>query len=205
MNDLKTLDRLEDRLVSLVDGMLIRKASQIDFLVLLNRLDDILTAIQNGKQIVTSLSALLIEFPDTADHLSSAQRGRLGQLLTALYGQLVQHDDLDHRKLAEEVKNKLQAFGGRITRLSLKRPEEKASLTDRFRLLMHRETQEMAELVEKNGHLLTCLDDLLKTAEIRDDVIYRHMAAAIVYFLQMEGYKVGPYVKKLRDLEKSCD
>jgi hypothetical protein len=46
------------------------------------------------------------------------------------------------------------------------------------------------------------LDDILKNAETKIDPIYMHMAGSIIYYLKNKGYKIEPYVRKLKFLEK---
>ena len=53
-------------------------------------------------------------------------------------------------------------------------------------------------LLSEHDHLLTVLDDLLSSAESKTDRMYEHLAASLIYFLRLEGYKVDPYVKRLR-------
>jgi hypothetical protein len=49
---------------------------------------------------------------------------------------------------------------------------------------------------------LIILDDVLKSAEAKEDPMYVHLAASIIYFMRMNGYKVGPFVKRLKEIEK---
>jgi hypothetical protein len=132
------------------------------------------------------------------DGLNKAQRKRLGGFLTELHQCLIDNDDADYLKLAEEAKSWLQTFGNGAIRLTLKRTKEEASLTERFQRLLTKEAEELGMLLSRNEHLLTCLDDVLKSAEAKPDAMYRHLAATIIYFLQTEGYKVDPYIERLR-------
>lgn len=200
MADIATIERLESRLVRLVEGMLARKSGQMDFLIQLNRLDDILIDHQQGRLISESVRLFLEEYPRHFDKngLKKDQRKRLGSFLNELLQSLLEINDADSLKLAEEVKDRLRDLGDGAFRLILKRPKEQVSLIERFRSLADRESKELEMLLEQHDHLLTCLDDVLKSAEAKDDTMYRHLAASIIYFLQVEGYKVDPYVKRLR-------
>jgi hypothetical protein len=51
-------------------------------------------------------------------------------------------------------------------------------------------------------HILSYLDDALKSAEAGRDQFYLHLAGSIIYFLKINGYKIDPYVKRLKNLEK---
>jgi hypothetical protein len=204
MATIETIERMESQLVKLVDGMLARKADQMDFLIGLNRLDDILLAHQRGIQATSWVTRFLEEYGRwrSSDVLDKGQRKRLGGFLAEIHQCLLDNDDADSLKTAEEIKDWLRECGDGAFRLTLKKPKEQASLADRFRILAEREAQEIGVLTTERGHLLTCLDDVLKSAEAKTDPMYRHLAASMIYFLQMEGYKVDPYVKQLRRINK---
>ncbi|MEZ5359693.1 MAG: hypothetical protein R3F48_12815 [Candidatus Zixiibacteriota bacterium] len=202
MNYSTTIERLENRLTHLIDGMLERKGIQVDFLIGLNHLDDILQKHRAGKPIAPELARFIAEYRElfTAKSLTIAQKKRLGEILSQFYRDLIGNKDADSDKIADEIKDWLKELGDGSFRITLKGPSEQASLSDRFYSMLHREAQEINILLEKNDHLLTCLDDLLKSAEAKEDRMFEHLAATLIYFLQMEGYKVDPYVKKLREI-----
>jgi len=196
----ETIDRLEYSLSRLVDNMLVGKESQIDFLIGLNQLDDILVDLTQGKNVTGRLAQFLTNhrtWPDDGG-LDASQKRRLGELLGGLSQALMTRSDGDSLKLANEVNEWSQRFGNRAVRLTLKASKEEASLADRFHALLHRESEEMNMLLSEHDHLLTGLDDLLSSAEAKSDRMYEHLAASLIYFLRLEGYKVDPYVKRLR-------
>jgi hypothetical protein len=198
----QTYARLETGLAQLIDGLLARKEEQFGFLLAVNRLDDILQDLQNGVPVLPRLAEFLDEtrtrFPVAT--LSTPQRRWLAEYYGKLYEQVINHPGDANLRLAEELKDRLKALGQGIFRLTLKAPEEQASLADRFYSLLRRESEELNMLLSEQDHMLTCLDDLLKSAEVRKDIMYRHLAASLIYFLQLEGYKVDPYIKRLRHL-----
>jgi hypothetical protein len=202
MADIATIERLESRLAQLVDGMLAQKSDRMEFLIGLNRLDDILIDHRAGRPITETLTKFMHDYHHwrTQNILKPAQRKRLGGFLADLHQALPETADADGAKIAEEVKDWLHDIGGGGFRLTLKRPKEQASLSDRFRLMFKRESDELEMLLSQYDHLLTCLDDVLKSAEAKSDPMYRHLAASIIYFLKIEGYKVDPYVRRLRHI-----
>lgn len=202
MNYSTTIERLEERLTHLIDGMLERKGIQVDFLIGLNQLDDILQRHNSGKLVTNELAGYIAEYREifTAKTLAGPHKKRLGEALSIFYRDFLGSKDADSDKLADEIKDWLKELGDHSFKITLKGPTEQASLADRFYSLLHRESQEINILLEQNDHLLTCLDDLLKSAEAKEDYMYQHLAATLIYFLQMEGYKVDPYVKKLREI-----
>lgn len=203
MADMATIERLELRLSQLVDGMLRRKSEQMDFLIGLNRLDDILLENQQGHPINDSVMQFMSDYRSwrKPDALNAGQRKRLGGFLVDLQQSLLDKNDADGAKLADEVKDWLLGLGDGSFRLTLKRPKEQVSLIEKYRMITARETEELDMLLSRYDHLLTCLNDILKSAESKTDPMYRHLAASIIYFLQLEGYKVDPYVQRLRRIK----
>ena len=195
----ETIDRLEYSLSRLVDNMLVGKESQIDFLIGLNQLDDILVDLTQGKNVTGYLAQFLTNHRTWLDDgtLDASQKRRLGELLAGLSQAFMTRSDGDSLKLASEVNEWSQGIGNRAVRLTLKASREEASLADRFHALLRRESEEMNMLLSEHDHLLTVLDDLLSSAESKTDRMYEHLAASLIYFLRLEGYKVDPYVKRL--------
>lgn len=54
-------------------------------------------------------------------------------------------------------------------------------------------------------HLFSVVGQLLKNLEKKPDIKTNHLAASILYFLKLNGYKVAPYVEKLRELSRNQD
>jgi len=200
MTTFKTIERLEPRLKRLIENMLERKKDQIAFLTALNRLDDIITAFDAGEPYVENLTVFLKQYRDKVDpaSLSKAQKKRLGDFLNEICRRLRTKEDGDSEKLATEIRDRLHDLGEGGFRITIKKPAEKASLADRFQMMMKQEMDEMGMQLSRQDHLLTCLDDILRSAETKTDRMYQHLAATIIYFLRMEGYKVDPYVERLK-------
>lgn len=206
MSSPQAIDRLEARLTRLIEEMLVGKKAEIDFLTGLNRLDDILLDLEQGRQVTAPMLQFMSEHRSWLDQsvLDKNQKSRLIQIMRSFSDRLSYRDDADSLKLLEEVKEWLKTFGDGAFRLTLKASREEATLADRFCSLLLRETEEINMLLAERDHLLTCLDDLLNSAENKPDSMYKHLAAALIYFLKMEGYKVDPYVKKLHEIGKKA-
>lgn len=52
-------------------------------------------------------------------------------------------------------------------------------------------------------YLFSIVDRLLETIEISSDIKASHMAASVLYFMKLNGYKTAPYVEKLRKLNRN--
>lgn len=202
MADIKSIERLESRLTQLIEGTLEQKKDQVAFLRALNRIDDLVINFDPGQSITPDVTAFLNTYRESLkkETLSDSQRKRLGDFLSELMQRVRQREDGDSQKLADEIRQWLRDLGGGGFRITLKRPAEQATLADQFQSLIRREAVEFEALLSQREHLLSCLDDALKSAETKTDKMYRHLAASMIFFLQMEGYKVEPYLERLRRL-----
>lgn len=204
MISFKAKNRLKTSLEALVEGVLAEKKDQIDFMIGLNLLDDVLADLNRGREIADKLAIFIgrHRYWIQSDFLNGNQKERLSRILMPLCHALQTHDDPDNVKLREELGEWLRFLGHKSFKLILKSPGEEISLSSRFSLLLKRETEELDSLLSRHDHLMTCLDDLLKSAECKEDKLYQHLSASLIYFLKREGYKVDPYVKRLRQTQE---
>lgn len=73
-------------------------------------------------------------------------------------------------------------------------------IKDKFRLSLAYQEQVMEYLDDPRRHLFGIVSYLFGEIEKSRDKRAEHMAASILYFLKMYGYKVEPYVQRLRQL-----
>lgn len=206
------LDRLEGSLTRLVEGMLADKGRSLTFLTQLDRLDDIGIDMTRGVDVDARLAGFFADNGAwlTDNDLTAAQKGRAGTLLEEIRAMLAARPDEEGQKLEREADEWSRLLGIRPQRLTLKALREEASLSDRFHALLRREADEVNMLLSEREHLMTCLDDVLSSAELKRDRMHHHLAASLIYFLKLEGYKVEPYVRRLRRIsdllegEKPC-
>jgi hypothetical protein len=87
-------------------------------------------------------------------------------------------------------------------KVTLRRPAESKdeNLTGGFFELLWSEMEYLEHVVDNGEHTLTVLDEMLACAEAKTDPMYRHLAASFIYYLKERGYKMAPYVKRLRDI-----
>jgi hypothetical protein len=130
MTNYDTIERLESRLTRLIEGTLVKKEGQVGFLIGLNCLDDILIKQQSGDPAIADIIDFMTRYRSWRDGntLNTAQRKRLAEFLERLYHNLLDHDDADSLKLAEEVKDWLRTQGNGAFRLTLKAKKEEVSL-----------------------------------------------------------------------------
>lgn len=199
-SNLQTLEHLESGLTHLVDSMLDQMGERREFLLEISRLDDLWHATEIGHADASAISSFIRKNRPRwqVEKMTAQQRKLLGSYLGCMYPRLAISGDLASAETAEEAKEWLKTLGQGAFRLTLKAPKDETPLTERFQLLLRRELDELNFLLDKHDHLFTCLDDVLTTAEIRHDRTYQHLAASMVYFLRQEGFKVDPYVQRLR-------
>ncbi len=200
------LDKLETSLTRLVDGMVTDKQPQIDFLLGLDCLDDIVTDFQRGQNINDRLIEFFRQYRSWlgAGALDSHQKGKAGNMLRVLADGLGEQGGPELLKLAQEADEWSRKLALSPVRLTLRAATEQASLSDRFHAMLRREAEELNMLLSRNDHLLTCLDDILSSAELKQDRMHHHLAASLIYFMKLEGYKVEPYIKRLRRIQETA-
>lgn len=204
MNPELTINRLESQLDALLVGLIDRRKDQVDFLIGLNRLDDILLEQQAGRDQTEQLGMFLGRYQNwlDSDKLKNGQRARVSTLLSEFLPLYIGRDDLEGIKISDEIRQWLRVLGNGSIKLTVKSAVNQGSLSDNYRALLKREHDEMEMLFERSDHLLGVLDDLLKSAEAKPDLMYQHMAASIIYYLRLDGYKIDPYIERLRKIKK---
>ncbi len=112
-------------------------------------------------------------------------------------------DDPETEKLQEEIDHWKEMGAKPRKKLVLHRgPEiDEANITEKFLKIAKTQFELLEYYKDKKMHLLSMLDDTLKAAEAKTDPAYLHLAGSLIYFLKINGYKVDPYVKKLKTLE----
>ena len=87
-------------------------------------------------------------------------------------------------------------------RVVLRRSSEDTSdLLGKFFERMWSQMEYLEYEMDAGRHALTTLDDLLNMAEAKSDGQYEHLAASLIYFLRQEGYKMTPYIQRLRRIQ----
>ena len=204
MSQLQTLKRLETTLEQFLTSVARLESEQIEALGSINVLDDIARDSLKGRYINNRLGDWM------AKNRMMVNEGRLKKTAISEVGNLLSDiksgldiTDPEAKKLSDEIGN---WFSKRIVpgrRLVLSRPPEipDTELADKFSDLIKRESEEVAYHLQKGDHILSMLDDILKSAETKIDPLYLHLAGSIIFFLKNSGYKIEPYVRRLKSLE----
>lgn len=217
----ETLTRLEQLLESFLDRAVSLKEERLRVIDGINRLDDI------ARSDITSPDRLTDRLGDWfADHRnwlnSSALRpsdvSRIGTILANIRREMPADDDASPaaRKIRAEivrwqepVREMEETKATTTPRLVLKRPAETApkvveqeDAITRFGKLLDRMSALFADFSGNKKHILSALDDSLRAALLQRNKDALLLSAYMIYFLRLHGYKVEPFVKRLKDAER---
>ncbi|MDH4157979.1 MAG: hypothetical protein OEW00_11965, partial [candidate division Zixibacteria bacterium] len=94
------------------------------------------------------------------------------------------------------------------TKVVLKRGAERVPLSKvdgdtigPFETVLARMMDLFKDYAASKKHVLSALDDALKSAVLQRNKDTLLLSAFIIYYLKIEGYKVEPYVKRLKQAE----
>lgn len=204
MSRLDSLKTLESTLESFLARAIEIQEPQISRLSSIGMLDEIARDSLHGRFINNRLgdwfadNRVILE----KNKFAPDELIRVGNLLESIKKGLDETDP-PAKKLAEEIDSwKVRGVVPRrklVLKLKPKAPD--ADLLSKFKSVLSRELEHLGSGEFDGRHLLTVLDDTLKCADAKENEFYLHLAASMIYYLKMKGYKVSPFVKRLRQLE----
>jgi hypothetical protein len=206
LSRLKTLRRLESTLADFIRRAAVIELERMEISDSIERLDGLNRLSLRGEDINASLGDWFSRSKPylESDRFNPGAKVRIGNLLGEIRRGL-DTDDPEGKKLSDEI-NSWQAKGIVPRRkLVLSRGSEKSDsdITGDFASIIEQQQKEFEYYRDNGSHLLTILNGVLKAAEAKNNKMYLHMAGSIIYYLRINGYKVDPYVRKLRALEKT--
>jgi hypothetical protein len=208
--DITTLKALDVIIDSFLDRAVATKSARLKILEGLNRLDDIEQNFDPSGKPADKLSGWLSDYSTwkTDPSLKPADRNRIRSALGTIQGKIGQSrvTSPELSKMDAEIE-RWQASAGKPSRtIVLRRKPEaaeevtidiiapiKATLIDMIGLL--------EEKGQSRGHILSVLDDLLKSAELQQNPKALLLSAFVIYYMRQNGYRVEPYVRRLRQAE----
>jgi len=201
----ETLKKLESTLESFISRAVSHEASRLDTARSLDSLGEIAQESLHGRYINNRLARWMSEskrFLDTG-RFDGDKLSQIGSLFADIQTGLDMADS-ESRKLYGEIENWKTAGAVPKRKLVLKAPAPAptSDLLDLFLQYMKSELEYVENEQSRQGHILTILDDALKSAEAKIDPMYLHLAGSLIYFMKSRGYKVGPFVKRLKDIER---
>jgi hypothetical protein len=212
VNDLSSLHTLEQKLESFLDQAVAAKAPRLDILDGLNRIDDLTTGSGDSVQLADRVGEWLAEHTGWVKQdsgLRSTDYQRLSGILQTLgdrFGQITD-DSPAVKKIQAEIKRWDQHTKKALNqKLILKRgPESKTAdpgpTVVAFEKLVEKLLQRYRDAAGNQYQILSVVDDLLKSAQVQKDRDALLLAAFIIYYLKLSGYKIAPYVLRLRQAE----
>ncbi len=205
--------RLKEKRLSVIDGI--------------NRLDDIARSIEEGFDMTQNAGLWFAEHNRwlSASTLRPADCRRIGSILGKISSELSKQGEKSAAsyKIDSEVSRWTEATSGSVaqkqstSKITLKRQPEAAvpepvkpsikpiravdTLED-FSAIINRLPDLFADMKSNRVHLLTVLDDSLKSAHLQKNKEALLLSALIIYFLKQENYKIEPYVRRLKEAEQ---
>lgn len=213
MSRTDTLKSLETLLESFLDRVVETKENRLRVLEGIDRLDDIARQSSRGEDITDRVGDWFADHNQwlTDSNLRPADVSRIGSMLSQFKDRLRQGQDSSpaEDKIKAEIDRWEQTRQKTGPKLVLKRgPEVKAFPgepgVDSIALFDKKLTRVTAIFKDYSGgkqHILSVADDLLKAALLQSNKDALILAAFIIYYLKQSGYKVEPYVKKLKEAE----
>lgn len=204
MSRLKTLRKLESTLESFLTRVVEAEQGRMNSLSSVDTLDEIARDSLKGRIVNNRLGDWFANNRNTVEkkQLDMSSIESIGNLLSDIRSGLDPADPIS-RKLSDQI-DKWREEGiiprrKLILKMSKKAPDE--DFLGKFMDFMGRE-KELFDSGEFEGrHLLSILDDVLKSAEAKEDTMFLHLAGSMIYFLKMNGYKVTPFAKRLKEIE----
>ncbi|MEW6412041.1 MAG: hypothetical protein AB1483_06145 [Candidatus Zixiibacteriota bacterium] len=205
---------LETLLESFLERVVKSKEERLSVLEGINRLDDIARMSRLGTDITDQMGDWFAThnrwLTDSSLGTADVQRitGILGEFKKEL--RVSNESSPAEDKIRTEIDRWSEAQPKTSPKLVLKRgPETKAPslpIVPKDTIIMFDNKLERLTAIYKDycqgkQHLLSVADDLLKAAKLQRNKDALILSAFIIYYLKQNGYKVEPYVKKLKEAE----
>jgi hypothetical protein len=211
----RTLKSLEVVLESFLDRAVALKEDRLRVLSGINRLDDIAREVRGNVDHTDQIGGWFAEHNRWLDSqtLRPADRSRIGDILDHIKGELHLSESASpaSRKIATEIDRwtnpSSPASEPGTPRLVLKRGAEQTQPEASDSVGLFRQTLDRMKLLFEDAagnkaHLMSALDDALRSAyeqRSRDALL---LSAYIIYYLKHNGYKVEPFVARLKRAEQ---
>jgi len=205
MARLETLKKLETTLESFLDRLIASEPGQPDFCRELETLGDIKRDSLRGRHINSRLGNWFARNNNfwEGSKLQDSEIADISNMLREIKKGL-DDSDPESKKLSDEIAHwhENRVIPGRKLVLKKKQSENQSGISEKFTELLNKEAEYFSKALDNKKHLLSLLDDVLKSAEAKEDPMFIHLAGSIIYYLKMRGYKVGPFVKRLKEIEE---
>ncbi len=211
MTDYFTLKSLEGLLEAFLAGVVHVKQNRLKVIEGINRLDDIARFTDEKGSIDDAIGDWFADHSQwlNKQDLKENDISRIGGLLENIRGHLDQNklSSPSRRKISSEIDRWSSMVSKTPRKVVLKRPPELKTSTEHDTIAMYANhlddmTALFKDKVEGKKHILSILDDALKSAVDQKNKQALLLSGYIIYYLKLDGYLVEPYVKRLKQAEQ---
>ncbi|UCC44992.1 MAG: hypothetical protein JSU65_03455 [Candidatus Zixiibacteriota bacterium] len=217
MSQVETLKILEERLESYLDEAIALKDERLGVLDGLHRLDIITRGFIEGDSLTDDIGNWFGDHSGwlESDRIKAPDRNRVNLMLGQIQKEI--HASQDDSPAARKISGEINRWSERLGqaekadekkhKLVLKRQPESAAgdLEDdtipAFAESLQRTTGLFLDLSGDRQHLMSVLDEALKSATLGQSKEALLLSASIIYYLKRNGYKVEPFLKRLKEAE----
>ena len=210
-----TLIKLEAVLESFLERAVGLKESRLRVLDGINRLDDIAVEFNSPGDLAEDVGDWLAQHNEWlhAESLKPTDRGRIGNILSKIKQELANSPGSPAQtKISSEIDRWSSPTAPKSRpnqKITLKRgPEVTVTHSDKgdtitpFAGLMDTLAGMFNDVARNQAHILSALDEALEKANLQLDKEALILSGLIIYYLKQNGYKVQPYVARLKKAEQ---
>lgn len=216
MSRTDTLRDLESLLEGFLDKVVTIKEKRLEVLDGINRIDDIARGFQTGQDLTDETGQWFAQHKRwlAEGALRPVDRTRISGILEGIRSELrvTGPDSPAAEKISDEIERWQQTGGRQGRRIVLeRRPESKPSMAPpleaqidsigQFDTFFEHMLARFRDFAGDKHHILSVLDDSLRSAQIQANKEALILSALIIYYLRQENYKVEPYVRRLKQAE----
>jgi len=206
-----TLQSLERLVESFLERALDLKENRLAVLDGMNRLDDLAQACRGGSDVSPQVSEWFEEHHSwlSEGRFRPGDVRRVERMLSEIEESVkAATASSDKERIDVEIERWRETSRSAVRRMTLKRgPEQRseqvpADSITQFGRLLARTSGLFVELSGDKKHLMSTLNKAIEIAAAQKSNEALLLSACIIYYLKQNGYKVEPYVKRLREAEK---
>jgi hypothetical protein len=211
LSRIDSLKSLEKLLVSFLEQVVSVNEERLDMLSGINRLDEIARNSDLDHNLTDEIGNWFAGHNSwlEGDQLKPTDRDRVGRILGRVGQEIDASGDQSPaaRKISDEIKRWIAITGDGSGKIVLTRGAEIASdqqdedSITRFQRQWERLSLLLADCCGGKKHLMSALDDALQSATLQENREALLLSAFMIYYLKQEGYKVEPYVRRLKKAE----
>ncbi len=212
MSRTDNLKAFEIVLESFLERAVAAKEKRLQVAQGINRLEQIDSRMTSGVDPVDRLGEWFADHNRwlEQENLKHSDIDRIGRILDNIRNELDLENDESpaSRKISSEIDRWQLASPQSTQSLVLKRGPEAAAEGDTvadFRKLIPNIGQLFEQYAVSKLHIMSVLDETLRTAELQKNKEALILSAFIIYYLKTGGYKVDPYVMRLKQAEKALE